>query len=153
MTIDDMNNPDAIIQTLKNILGPRKDIPLALLYGSAASDTLHAGSDLDVAVSAGRVLSPEERLELSTDLLQATGREVDLLDIETAEGLILHEICCNNILLKKYCAVLMDNRCIACVKAFMWLHFFQFVLLLVPCFHLISVISGFIITIEQIRCK
>ncbi len=89
-----------IIKDLERVLRQKDHIALALVYGSTASGALHAGSDVDVAVSAGRPLSAEERLELSVDLSQTTSRDVDLLDIELAEGMILHEICSDNVVLK-----------------------------------------------------
>lgn len=95
-----MEKTEKITERLTEVVSGRDDIYLALLYGSAATGKLRPDSDVDVAVSAGRVLSPEERLEISESLSVAVDRRVDLLDLERAEGLILHEVCTRNRVLK-----------------------------------------------------
>ncbi len=87
-----------ILSVLKNY----PDIKFCTLFGSAAADRLTASSDVDVAVTAGTSLSIEVRTSLATDLSRELKREVDLIDLSSASGLILEEALCKaKILLNK----------------------------------------------------
>ncbi len=88
-------------QTVRIVLESHEEILVGILYGSAASGRMHQDSDVDVAISAGRRLTPEERLKIYGELCVACGREIDLVDLETAQGLVLREICREGILVKK----------------------------------------------------
>lgn len=72
-------------------LSCEQDIKLCLLYGSAAAGRLRADSDLDVAVAGERALAPERMMDLRFRLAEATGRDVDLLDLQAVNGTILHQ--------------------------------------------------------------
>ena len=76
---------------LRAALEPLAGLRLALVYGSLAADRLTPESDLDVAVAADRPLSWEDRSTVAGQASLATGREVDLLDLRQAHGLILRE--------------------------------------------------------------
>ena len=91
----------ALQRELTGALRARPEVVLALLYGSAADSRLRPDSDVDVAVSAGRALTPDERLEIHQDLCRGCRREVDLVDLETTGGPILHEICTTGVVLVK----------------------------------------------------
>ena len=65
-----------------------------LLYGSVAKDRFKAHSDVDIAVSADRLL--EDGVELSALL----DRPVDVLDLFSTEGLILYKIMTGHIRIK-----------------------------------------------------
>lgn len=73
-------------------LAPHSEIQLAFVFGSAARGTLRPDSDVDVAVLAAGRLSPEARLELMAELSLAVKREVDLIDLSMAWGLILRQV-------------------------------------------------------------
>lgn len=60
----------------------------ALIFGSAARDALAADSDLDIAVSADRVLSSAQRHGLMEAVVAACGRPIDLVDLRSARGTV-----------------------------------------------------------------
>ena len=67
---------------------------VAILFGSLATGLEHPGSDLDLAVDAGRRLTAAEKMALISELAGRIGRPVDLVDIhaigEPLLGQILH---------------------------------------------------------------
>ena len=73
-------------------LAPHSEIQLAFVFGSAARGTLRPDSDVDVAVPAAGRLSPEARLDRMAELSLAVKREVDLIDLSMAWGLILRQV-------------------------------------------------------------
>ena len=84
--------PNPIVQQIANTLAQHEDIQLAFVFGSAARGTLRPDSDVDVAVLAGGQLSTEARLTLMAELSLALKREVDLVDLHNAWGLILRQV-------------------------------------------------------------
>ncbi len=72
-------------------LNERPEILLAVLFGSFASGREHAQSDVDLAIGAAGPLSIDERVALHLSLSRALDREVDIVDLHTAHGLILGE--------------------------------------------------------------
>ena len=60
----------------------------ATLFGSVASGTANPESDIDVAVSLGKPLSSDLRAALIGIVADVAGRSVDLIDLETAGGLV-----------------------------------------------------------------
>lgn len=88
---------DPIIEALRKALRGRKDVRLALLFGSRARGRARPDSDADVAVL-GRDL---DLLSLTWELSNATGVEVDvvslkdpgfpLLNVLLRDGIVLHE--------------------------------------------------------------
>ena len=60
----------------------------ATVFGSIAQGEQQFGSDLDLAVSTGSVLRPQQRLKMVDAAAQLAGRSVDLIDLEEARGLI-----------------------------------------------------------------
>ncbi len=81
-----------LVQQVARTLAPHPEIQLAFVFGSAARDALRPDSDVDVAVLAASRLSPEARLELMAELSLAVKREIDLVDLSTAWGLILRQV-------------------------------------------------------------
>lgn len=82
----------AIVQQVANTLAQHEEIQLAFVFGSAARGALRPDSDVDVAVLAARPLAPEARLALMAELSMALRREVDLVDLHDAWGLILRQV-------------------------------------------------------------
>jgi uncharacterized protein len=78
-------------QTLRAVLGHFPDVQLCMVFGSAASAKMSAGSDLDVAVAAAGPLSSEMRLKLIEALSTAANREIDLVDLRAVSGPILRQ--------------------------------------------------------------
>ena len=88
---------DPIIEALRKALRGRRDVRLALLFGSRARGRSRPGSDADVAVL-GKDLN---LLELAADLSEAASVEVDvvsladpgypLLNALLRDSIVLHE--------------------------------------------------------------
>ena len=70
----------------------RPEYELVGIFGSFADESATPKSDLDIAVAKNQPLTTDERLTLAGDLSVAVGREVDLVDLQTASGQILSEI-------------------------------------------------------------
>ncbi|MFK4766393.1 nucleotidyltransferase domain-containing protein [Desulfobaculum sp. SPO524] len=87
-----MAKTSTIIPTVAECLAAHPDILLGIVYGSASAGTMRADSDVDVAVLAEAPLSLEARLDIILELSLALGREVDVIDLHTAHGLILRQI-------------------------------------------------------------
>jgi predicted nucleotidyltransferase len=64
------------------------------LYGSAAHGRLTETSDFDLAVAAETALDLDTRLDLAVRLVQALGREVDLVDLQDVSGEIVRQSLC-----------------------------------------------------------
>ena len=75
----------------------------ATLFGSLARGEARPESDIDVAVSFGKAMSSDLRMAVTGLVADAAGRSVDLIDLETAGGLILaralggSEVLCDNV--------------------------------------------------------
>lgn len=61
----------------------------ATVFGSLARGEQRMDSDIDVAVSFGRPMSPDLRMALIGIVAAVSGRSVDLIDLEASGGLIL----------------------------------------------------------------
>ena len=81
-----------------------------LLYGSAAKESFGRHSDVDIAVAGStaldRVLLYSTRAELSVLL----GREIDLIDLYRAEGLILYKVMTGSKRVKLDAALFVKNK-------------------------------------------
>lgn len=87
----------ALVETLRAALADRKDVELALLFGSRARGRFRPDSDVDVAYL-GKEVDP---LELSAHLTSATRLEVQAVDIADPsyplmqavlrDGIVLHQ--------------------------------------------------------------
>ena len=60
----------------------------ATLFGSVSRGSAGPESDVDVAVSLGRPMTTAQRVDLIGRLAEVAGRAVDLIDLETAGGLV-----------------------------------------------------------------
>jgi predicted nucleotidyltransferase len=86
-----------VASRLRSALAGRKDVRVAVLFGSEARGTAHAGSDVDVAVDAPGA----DILDLAAALSEALSREVDVVPLEDAtiplleqlvrDGIVVHE--------------------------------------------------------------
>lgn len=61
----------------------------ATLFGSLARGTARADSDIDVAVWFGRRMSSDLRMAITRLVADASGRAVDLVDLDSAPPLVL----------------------------------------------------------------
>lgn len=78
-------------ELLRKVLINFQDVKLCIVFGSAASDKSTPQSDLDIAVAGERPLTGEKLLELVEAFTEAANREIDLIDLATATGLILKQ--------------------------------------------------------------
>lgn len=67
-------------------------VRFAVIYGSAAGGRLRPDSDIDLGVAGTRPLTLDERLDLAMHLGSIVGRDVDVVDLTAASGLILKEV-------------------------------------------------------------
>ena len=79
-------------QDIARTLSDYPDIRLAILFGSLSKDRARAHSDLDIAVAGSRPLQAQEKRALIEGLAMVAGRPVDLVDLCTADGLILAQV-------------------------------------------------------------
>jgi predicted nucleotidyltransferase len=68
-------------QIILDVISTKADIRLAILFGSLAIGKGHQGSDLDLAVDAGRSITVDEKMAIISELAQKIGRPVDLVDL------------------------------------------------------------------------
>jgi len=83
---------EAIDIQIRQVLERHNAIRLAILFGSLAKGTAHRESDLDLAVGADHPLDADETMELISDLAEALGRPVDLIDLSTVGEPLLGQI-------------------------------------------------------------
>lgn len=98
-----LSSPVAISQAVADALIGEPGVKVAIVYGSAATDKMRPGSDVDVAVLFDRPLNIDARLALWGRLTDALRREVDLVDLHDLGGEILHQI------LTKGCVVIKND--------------------------------------------
>ena len=82
----------ALPQTLEERIASRlraAGAAYATVFGSVARGQARPDSDIDVAVSFGKPMSSDLRLAVLGIVADASGRSVDLIDLESADGLIL----------------------------------------------------------------
>lgn len=84
---------------------------LAFLFGSSVSRGVDSAGDLDLAVVFTRPLPLLEQCELATQLEEAMGHEVDLIDLDSASTLLRWEVVRTGIpVLVRDAAALVDFR-------------------------------------------
>lgn len=86
--LNNFNRIESIIKILKN----HPNIELAILYGSVAEDKATFESDIDIAVAGQNSLSSDKKMSLINELATASGRSVDLVDLQTTHGTLLKQI-------------------------------------------------------------
>ena len=85
-------NQQTAKQGLSRLLRAHDGIEAAWLFGSVAEDEADWESDLDVAVLGPSPMEAEEKRRLIDRLAQATGRPVDLIDLQSTRGPIVGRI-------------------------------------------------------------
>jgi predicted nucleotidyltransferase len=84
-----------LITKLKEALEGKAEIRLALLFGSYATGKADPNSDIDLAIAYDSKLTMEERIELGQGLSRLLNKEIDLIDLRTASGILLQQIVSN----------------------------------------------------------
>ena len=80
------------IQQIQTTLAAHPDIRLAYVFGSVAQGRARPDSDVDVAVQMSKPLDTALRMQLIEELALATGRPVDLIDLQTVGEPLLGQI-------------------------------------------------------------
>ncbi len=81
-----MNSP---LSRITATLALHSELSLGIVFGSAATTTSAAHSDLDVAVAGARALSADEKLKLIDELALDSNRAIDLVDLHDLHGPLL----------------------------------------------------------------
>lgn len=81
-----------VVERTKEFFERDQDVRLVLLFGSYVTGQIHAASDVDVAVAYPQPLSLEERVSKAQALSAIIHREVDLIDLREAHGVLLQQI-------------------------------------------------------------
>jgi predicted nucleotidyltransferase len=82
----------AIGQNIARLLACHPAVKLGILFGSLAKGHATPDSDLDLGVAAGHPLGIALKTVLIEELAQLLGRPVDLVDLQTASGVILQQV-------------------------------------------------------------
>lgn len=77
---------EGLRDALRAVLEPRA--LFALVFGSAVTPRFGPESDVDVAVFFGSRVGIDTVIDLKDELERATGREIDLVDLDTADLII-----------------------------------------------------------------
>jgi predicted nucleotidyltransferase len=85
-------NADRAGQVLEELRQALAGARFAYVFGSILTAAFGDESDVDVAVDFGKPLAPAERLELAATLAAAAGRDVDLVDLRTADPVIKMQV-------------------------------------------------------------
>ncbi len=82
----------SLLETIKNTLTEIPNLQLAICFGSYANGGATSHSDIDIAVAMKHPLTMDERLNLAQRLSQKTNKEIDLIDLRAASGVLLQQI-------------------------------------------------------------
>jgi predicted nucleotidyltransferase len=87
-----ISGTENIIDVFRSFFETKPEFRLVILYGSAAKACLGKHSDIDVAVSGTGTVDREVLFTTASELSRRIGREVDIVDLHIAEGLILYRV-------------------------------------------------------------
>ena len=99
MRIRDKQTQEATVRAIQpidillvDVLRFFPQICFAALFGSMALGRQRQDSDLDIAVSASRTLTVNEKIAIISALAERTGRSIDLVDLSTVAEPLLGQI-------------------------------------------------------------
>ena len=101
--------PDQVIDALKSALEAIPQVQLALLFGSFAQGKSSQGSDIDLGIAYKEKMSLDERIDLAQGLSRILKREVDVVDLRTADGVLLQQVLNHRKTLVRRDQVLLGN--------------------------------------------
>ena len=78
-----------VVETLRSALG---DSIAVYRFGSSVAGSTHSGSDVDVAVLGPRTLGATERFDLQERVAASLGRDVDLVDLQSASTVMAMQV-------------------------------------------------------------
>lgn len=99
-TADREPERDAVIASLETYFADQQDVTLAILFGSVAKGTHTPASDIDVAIHTEPPADISRLIDIRTELSLLTRREVDLVDLHQADGIILTRILSHGVRIK-----------------------------------------------------
>ena len=80
------------IESLSSYLARRPDVICVYIFGSGQDGCIHEGSDLDLGVLLRRKLSPEDKIQLMTEIAEAADFDIiDLVDLHDAPPILAFE--------------------------------------------------------------
>ena len=85
-------NADRILEMVQAYFDQKPEISAVIVYGSVAENRIKAHSDVDIAYTAVKKLSMDEILTMNADLQILLRRDIDLVDLDQAKGLIHYKI-------------------------------------------------------------
>lgn len=91
---------DEIKSLLTQYFDIQENISTVILFGSFAKGCANEKSDIDIAVYAREELTVETMLSLQSDLQKVCNKDIDIVDLRTAEGVFLHQIMTTGIRIK-----------------------------------------------------
>lgn len=83
---------DSDLNFVSAVLERHPEVLLGFVFGSLANGSAGKDSDLDIAVAGRVALTRDEKISLIEELAAACGRPVDLLDLNTTDGMVLGQI-------------------------------------------------------------
>ncbi|MDC7234654.1 MAG: nucleotidyltransferase domain-containing protein [Spirochaetales bacterium] len=89
-----------ILDNLKTYFESMADIHTVIVYGSVAENEINSGSDVDIAIASHRTLNYSDLLNMNRDLQILLHRNIDLINLDQAKGLIHYKIISKGIRLK-----------------------------------------------------
>jgi predicted nucleotidyltransferase len=98
-----------IRETISDYFRDLSEIHTVILFGSAAEGKLESHSDVDLAVASLGPLKFEDLLKFNTDLQILLKKDIDLIDLNQAKGLIHYKILTKGIRLKNSGRELADH--------------------------------------------
>ena len=91
-----------IVERIKNQIDLFDDLHTILLFGSATTEHFKDHSDIDLAVASFKPLSLLDTLEIKLRFSKLLGtRDIDLVDLNSTEGLIHREILTKGLVIKE----------------------------------------------------
>jgi predicted nucleotidyltransferase len=98
-----------IRETISDYFRDLSEIHTVILFGSAAEGKLESHSDGDISVASLGSLKLEDLLKINTDLQILLKKDIDLIDLNKAKGLIHYKILAKGIRLKNSSRELADH--------------------------------------------
>ena len=80
------------LEPITQVLALQQGLRLAIVYGSCAKGLQRPDSDLDIAVDMGQVMTPQQHIDIISELALATGRPIDLIDLRKVGEPLLGQI-------------------------------------------------------------
>jgi len=90
---------DEVVSKCRAFFESDTAVRLAILFGSFATGRANATSDIDIAVAYGDRMTLDERVRKAQELSVVVNREVDLIDLRDAHGVLLQQILAHRVTL------------------------------------------------------